>query len=205
MTEKTDIVGSLMLMTGEAFTETFDIAEWYPILSRGRYYVKAILFHDGRRYETDLRMIDVVPGLELASTSAPIPGRPGHQRDLRLVYLAREQREFVFLRSLDDGGPQTSPTLRLGTIVRVAKPTIAVNADGSITVRHQSTRNRFQETRILSESDGLRVASENQDVDSKITPLINALTAPDEPAAKPDEKPAPRPSRRHPARPSDGW
>lgn len=202
---KTDIVESLMLMSGESFTDTFDTAEWYPILPRGRYYIRAILFHGGRRYETALRLIDIVPGLELASASEPIPGRPGHQRDLRLVYLAREQREFVFLRSIDDGGPQTSPTLRLGTIVRIARPTISIAPDGSITVRHQATRNRFQETRILSESDGLRVESENHDVDSKITPLINALTAPDETAAKPAEKPAPRPTRRPPAHPTDGW
>ncbi len=202
---KTDLAKSMMLMSGEAFTETFDIAEWYDILPRGRYYLKAFLFHEGRRYETDLRLIDVVPGLELASASEPVPGRPGHLRELHLVYLAREQREFVFLRSLDDGGPQTSPTLRLGTIVRVTKPTLAINPDGSITVRHQATRNRFQETHVLSEADGLRVDSESQGVDSKITPLLNALTAPDEPAAKPETKPEQRSSRRRPTRPADGW
>ena len=205
---KPDLAASLMLMPGEAFVEGFEVTDWFPILRQGRYYLRARMLHDGRRYETNLKLIDVVPGLELASATEPVPGRPGHLREVHLVYLAREQREFAFLRCFDDGDAQSTPTLRLGPIVRVTKPTLSIDSDGSIIVRHQSTRNRFQETRVLSEADGLRVERESQNLDSKITPLINALTAPDAaaaPAADRQDKSAPRSPRRRPARPADGW
>ncbi len=170
-----NMVSDLMLAQDETFTHEIDLSMWYPLLPEGRHFVTAVLFHNGRRYESDRRLFDVVPGLELARLTTAVPGQPGRERLFTLVYLAREQREFVFLRSVDMPQGQVWATLRLGPIVRMTPPRLAVDPAGTILVRHQATRNRFQVTRIRSEADGLRVLDEQQELDASATPLVHAM------------------------------
>ncbi|MGI6497047.1 MAG: hypothetical protein ACOX5G_13425 [Kiritimatiellia bacterium] len=199
-----ELIDSLMLAPGEVFRDTFYVDDLFPILRQGTYYLRAKLILGDRLYETNLKTFSVVPGITLATAVQPIPDRPGHLRELHLVYLARARREFLFLRCLDDGGEQTSPTLRLGPVVRITKPTLSLSPDGTITVRHQATRNRFQETRIRSDADGLRVMEEQQKVNRKSSLLLDAILPPEPDAPEPPARPA-SPAARRTERPADGW
>lgn len=215
------IVADLMLAQDETFTQEIALADWYPLLPEGRHYVTAVLFHNGRRYESDRRLFDVVPGLELARLSTAAPGQPGRERLFKLVYLARDQREFVFLRSEDAPQKRVWTTLRLGPIVRLTPPSLAADPAGTILVRHQATRNRFQVTRIRSEADGLRVLNEQQELDASATPLVHAMNEAvlqkqdasqkqkveagrgSPPASS--QRPAPTPGSKPAATPENGW
>ncbi len=170
------ILEEMDLERDESFTGMIDLSAWYPLLREGRYYVNLVLLHNDLRYASERRMFDVVPGIELASAAAPLPGRPPSERDFRLVYWSRGEREIAFLRASDRPGGVVWTTLELGPIVRFAAPRLTVNADGSLTVIHQATRDAIVTSQIRSDAKGPALVDRKQTIDTTTTPLMRAMT-----------------------------
>lgn len=170
------ILEELDLERDESFTGTIDLSAWYPLLREGRYYVNLVLLHNDLRYASERRMFDVVPGIELASVAAPLPGRPPSERGFKLVYWTRGEREIAFLRASDRPSGVVWTTLDLGPLVRVTQPRMKVNADGSLTVVHQATRDTMVTSVIRSDAKGPVLIEQKQAVDTTTTPLMKAMT-----------------------------
>ncbi len=169
------IIEELDLEHGEKTTLDLDLAEWYPLLTTGRYYITPILIHNDRRYVADSRVIEIVPGIELASLTQILRGREIIQRQFTLVYWARSGREDVFLRTRDLPKGDVWSTLSLGPIVRVNQPVMTQEGDDEIRVTHQATRDATLVTRIRSDADGPEIIDQRQVIDAVSSPMINSL------------------------------
>ncbi|MDD5704667.1 MAG: hypothetical protein PHR35_01990 [Kiritimatiellae bacterium] len=170
------IVDDLDLGKNEPYAAEIDLGAWYPLLREGRYFANAVLLHNDLRYATERRMFDVVPGIELSRATAIISTTPRVERRFSLVYWARGEREYAFLRATDTPDGVVWPTLELGPIVRFTPPSIALNDPDGVTVTHQATRAIFMTSTIRSDRNGILLLSQKQTVDSAAEPLIKALS-----------------------------
>ena len=169
------IVEELDLEHGEGTTIDIDLAEWYPLLEAGRYYITSVLINNDRRYAADSRVIEIVPGIELARLTQIIRGQELVERNFILVYWARGGREDVFLRTLDRPGGITWTTLALGPIVRVNRPALQQDGDTGIRVTHQASRDVTIVSRIRSDAEGPVVVEQRQIIDAVSSPMVNTL------------------------------
>lgn len=168
-------IARLMLLPGEYENVSVNLSTFFPLAREGRYFVRAVIRAGGARFETTLRMFDIVSGLELSRTTAPLPDRPDQQRTYRLVYWAREQREHLFLRAMDAPGDRILETVRLGPLVRASAPVMQVDLSGRVIIRHQATRDDYVRTVLQSSAEGLRLIEQTVAEDHGTTPLRRAM------------------------------
>ena len=169
------IIEELDLEHGEATTLDIDLAEWYPLLETGRYYITPVLIHNDRRYAADSRVVEIVPGIELARLTQVLRGPRLIERDFTLVYWARGGREDAFLRARDRPTGDTWTTLSLGAVVRVNRPLLQQEGETGIRVTHQATRDVTLVSRIRSDLEGPELIEQRQIVDAVAAPVVNSL------------------------------
>lgn len=169
------IVTDLALEKDEGEIITINLSEWYQ-LDVARYQLKVLLFCNGLRYESEMIIFDVVPGIELASASHYTSLSPAIERTLRLVYWSREGRELAFLRA-DDRPGGICRTLMLGNIVRVKKPSIEKikGTPSSFYIYRQVTRDVLSRTEIMSDVNGIHVKDNKRAIESASSPMIDSL------------------------------
>lgn len=110
----------------------------------------------------------VVEGIEFSSVVRTLPGDDSKLFRFTLLYWARDQAESIFLRVTDparDG--RVVGFAALGNIVRVAEPTMTFAADGSVTIVHQISRDRFAKTRLDASSFPLKVLERDNNLLSR--------------------------------------
>jgi hypothetical protein len=195
------LVAELMLAPENVFEQSIDLLAWYAPFPQGRFYARVVLLHNDRRYESDRRSFDVVPGLELAQVLAAPADQPLRERVYRLSYLARGGQEQLFLQCHDreEGAPWSA--LPLGPIVRVNPPSLSAAADSVLIVRHQASRDDHLTTRVRIGSDSMEILDRKTQRDTSTTPLIRALsgTAAGEPKKGEPKKGAPAATKPTPA------
>lgn len=169
------IVADIALEHGEAMSVEIDLAEWYPLLAYGRYYVNAVLIHNQRRYASDNQVFEVVPGIELSRVTQVIRGPGVIERNFTLVYWARGDSEDAFLRIVDQPANETWTTLDLGPIVRVKKPELKLEGEAHLTVYHQTSRDVLLTTLVRSDAAGPVILEQRKTIDSVSSPMVNTL------------------------------
>lgn len=169
------MVSEMDLNLNEAFETEVDLGAWYSINKPGRYFVTAVLFHNDRRYVSDRRAFDVVPGLELASLTTILPGSPAVERQFTLVYWTREGADWGFVRIEDKTTGTRWQTIPLGKILRVTPPRLVAEEVDLVTVTHQSTRDIFMVSGIRSTAAGPVLLKQAKKLDETAMPLANAL------------------------------
>lgn len=110
----------------------------------------------------------VVEGIEFSSAVRTLPGDETRLYRFALLYWARDQVESIFLRVTDpaqDG--RIVGFASLGTVVRVAEPSMTFDARGVVTVVHQISRDRFAKTRIDASSFPLRLLERSDNLISR--------------------------------------
>lgn len=127
----------------------------YDVVANGRYFVKAVLEHEGRRYETPTRILKVVPGMELVKETRTVPGDPDRTRNYSLRYWARDGAESLFLRVDEKETRLNFGVFDLGPLVRVAPPVLKVDRSGGILVAHQCARNCHIRSVLKSTAGGV--------------------------------------------------
>ncbi len=169
------IIEALSLEKDEAQAFRVPLCDWFP-LGIGHYQVRVKLYNAGLRFDSPIEMFDVVPGFELATASHHVSLRPAIERTLHLVYWARENHEYAFLRAEDNPPRGRIRTMLLGDIMRVKKPSIERKGpDGVFHVFRQVTRDTLSRTEIISDLDGIRVADVKHAVESASSPMIDSL------------------------------
>jgi len=158
-------VGDVTLIAGDTWTGSVKIDSFFPLRTPGRYFATLVAIQDDRRYTSPRKAFDVVPGLEIKSALQLFPKAGIRGRRFSLVYLAREQREILFLRMEDDQAGKGWETVRLGGLLRISEPRIDISPDGTVTVLHRATQDAYLKTAIRSQPEQIEVLSQEQLLD----------------------------------------
>jgi len=133
-----------------------EISNFYDLREEGRYLVSAKVTWDGKTYWSDRKMIDVVSGLELSSTSKSVPGYPDRIRTYSVRYWAREAKEYLFLRVEEEPSRLVYGVFQLGPLVRVFKPFVEVDRAGNVRTVHQVGNDCYIHTFFKSDRESVR-------------------------------------------------
>lgn len=151
------LVENVLVMPGQTRDVVVDLGRHYNIQSLGQYEITATFTADSGIYKSPPRVVDVVPGLELASILRALPNHPSMIRKYSLRYWSRQDREMLFLCVSDEKGSVNYGVFMLGPIVRVVPPEITVNASGEVLVKHQADNGVFAHTFLKSTIDGVEL------------------------------------------------
>lgn len=170
------IIEALSLENDEAQAFRIPLSNWFSF-PEGHYQVRVQIFNGDLRFDSPFVVFDVVPGIALASATHFVSLRPPVERTLHLVYWARENHEYAFLRAEDRPSRGQIRTMLLGDIMRIKKPSIERKAGGGGTfyIYRQVTRDTLSRTEIVSDTDGIRVVDVKRAVESASSPMIDSL------------------------------
>ncbi len=167
------IITDVELEKDEGTTCDVNLSEWYNLLAPGPYRIRAVLILGNERYESPLTGFDIVPGIELASETQYLQGRPPIERKLLLVYWSRNGKDVAFLRARDSNGT-TYGTLELGSLIRNRRPVLQKAGETTYFVHRQVTSDAFQRAEIISDASGVSLKEQLISVDVAV-PVSDAL------------------------------
>ena len=167
------IITDIELEKDEGTSCGVNLSEWYNLLAPGSYRIRAVLILGNERYESPMTGFDIVPGIELASETQFIQGRPPIERKLLLVYWSRDGKDVAFLRAWDANGT-TYGTLELGSLIRNRKPVLQRVEETTYYVHRQVTSDAFRRAEIVSDATGVSIKEQLTSVDVAV-PVSDAL------------------------------
>ena len=167
------IITELELEKDEGSTSGVNLSEWYNLLSPGSYRIRAVLILGNERYESPMTGFDIVPGIELATATQYLQGKPPIERTLLLVYWSRGGKDVAFLRAWDSNG-RTYGTLEIGSLLRNRKPVLQKVNDTVYYVHRQVTSDALQRAEIISDVSGVSLKEQQVAVDPAV-PISDAL------------------------------
>ena len=167
------IITDLELEKDEGTSCGVNLSEWYNLLPPGPYRIRAVLILGNQRYESPLTGFDIVPGIELASETQYLQGRPPIERKLLLVYWSRDGKDVAFLRAWDSNGT-TYGTLELGSLIRNRKPVLQRDGDTTYFVHRQVSSDSFRRAEIISDASGVALKEQLTSVDVAV-PVSDVL------------------------------
>lgn len=139
------------LLSGEGQKLTTFLGDHFSFLQTTHYQARAVLVHDGTRYESSLKTFDVVPGMNCGSALQLFENRDGIKREFELVNWGRDKSEHLFLKIHDRGTlPRRWATADLGPVLRVTRPKVSVLPSGVVVTLHRATRDSFIRTEFWS-------------------------------------------------------
>jgi len=137
-----------------------DLTPRFQMGRPGRYFVRALVEDGDGVARSQLEMVDVVPGLELAQSKVRLPGVLGVERRCSLRHWSREGKDYLFLCVTDYPSGEHYPPLNLGSVVRVIRPTITVDANATLTITHQIDRGQLMVSTVKSVQGGLSLTTQ---------------------------------------------
>ncbi len=103
------------------------------------YLVTFGAIYKGMRYDTECKMVQVVPGMIVSEGLQLFKKDPNRQRHFTLVRWTRQHVDRLFLRVEDSPDGQYFPTVMLGAYLPLVKPRLNIAANGEIVVLHRAT------------------------------------------------------------------
>ena len=146
--------------------ETF-LGDHFVLTEPMRYLARAVLVHDGARFESSLVSFDIVPGMRVGGAMQMFSNKPGLKRVFELAYWSRGQREHLFLKAKDEDG-RIWRTTDLGVLLRITDPKISVMPNGEVVVLHRATQDQFLRSVFWSLPEVLDFRSQEPMVDPDI-------------------------------------
>jgi len=159
-----------VLKSGEAQTFEVFFDRNYTLETEGRYLGRAVVVHDGMRYEGALRAFSLVPGMRISTALQMFSNRPELRREFELLYWSRRRTEHLFLRATDhsEKGDRMWVTSDLGTLLRQTRPKISIRDGGEVTVLHRATKDEFIRSDFWSLPDAFEFQEHARMVDPDI-------------------------------------
>ena len=152
-------VAPFVLKPNEAQKLAVRLGNHYGLGRPGRYMAKPVLVHRGTRYEGQMRVFAVVPGMRVSGALQMFSNRDGLQREFNLVTWSRGGREHLFLTSrdvssgADPAAGRSWQTSDLGEMMKVTKPTVSVMTNGVVVVLHRIDPDNFVRSEFWSVPD----------------------------------------------------
>ena len=179
--------GAFNLNPGKRLVRTAELDKWFPMLKEGKYFVKAVLVHNGIRYESRVKSFDIVGGIRVGEGLQMFSQHKNLKRTLRLVYWNRNQMERLFLRIWDEPGHRIWDTIDLGMLLRTTDPRLDISPEGEVTVVHRATQDSFLRTLIWSMPEAIDVMERNPMIDPEISATERAKALYNDSAAESKE------------------
>ena len=168
-TSERPIASGITLKTGEGFKRKVELDKWFPLLKEGRYLVRALILHQGVRYESQKKSFDVVPGIQVAEGTQMFVKPAELKRSFKLVYWHRNKVERLFLAVKDEPTGFVWDTTDLGNLLHGSKPKLDIAPDGVVTVIHKTSPESFIRTVLWSLPKSLEVVERNPLLDPEIS------------------------------------
>lgn len=129
----------LQLKPGEARTFNVDLSRAADISGEGKYFVTFGVVVRDMRYDTEVKVLEIVPGSLISEGVQLFSGQPNLQRHFKLVRWSRDHVDRVFLRIEDSPTGTIFPTVMLGAYLPLMKPRMNIATSGEIIVLHRAT------------------------------------------------------------------
>lgn len=146
-------VSEFMVKSNEGqLLETF-LGDHYDLEEPRSYLARAVLVHDGYRFEGPYRAFSVVPGNHITSAKQMFAGIDGKSRRFDLLRWARNGVEHVFLAAHDeyeDGRTESLGTTDIGAMLRITKPTLSILPGGEVIIIHRNGADSFVRSEFWS-------------------------------------------------------
>lgn len=131
------------LKPGGSVTFDVNLVQVFGPLPEGHYLLSAIVNRGNTAFSSQIVPLTVVNGIEIGSATQPKPGRDDVALVYTLLYWARSEKEFLFLRIVEKPSDAIYGFAQLGNIVRIAQPRIDFGEGGLATVTYQTSRDHF--------------------------------------------------------------
>ena len=158
-------VPSLTVKPGESKPFTIDVGTLYDLPAGARLQATAVVERGSENAASRPAAFTLVEGIEFTAKTATLPGDDSRLYRFALLYWARDQVENIFLRVTEPGRDnRIAGFVSLGNVVRVAEPTLSIDARGVVTIVQQISRDRFARTRIDATEFPLHVMERNENL-----------------------------------------
>lgn len=148
--------------------ETF-LADHFPLCRPGSYFARAVLVHDGVRYEGEYEAFDIVDGMHVAVAQQLFSNRPGLTRTFELLRWSRKGAEHLFVAARDEGARERKfTTTDIGPVLRAQKPVISIMSDGRVVIIHRNGPESYLRSEFWSMSDKLEIRTRENVPDPEI-------------------------------------
>ena len=162
-------VAAFTLQSGEGQKLETCLGDHFALTEETRYLARAVLLHQGVRFESALKMFTLVPGLACGSALQLFKNRPGLTRELELVHWGRNRMEHLFLKVRDTGCTSRRwTTADLGVVIRVTPPKLSVLPSGEVITLHRATQDAFIRTVFWSLPGAFEFQEHEQLVDPDV-------------------------------------
>jgi hypothetical protein len=149
-------VAPFLLKPNEGQKLATRLGDLYDLRFPGRYLVRPVLVHRNMRYEGQMRVFDIVPGMRVANALQMFSNHDGLRREFELVSWNRNGATHLFLTARDAGTSHRSwQTIDLGDMMKVTRPTISLMPNGEIVVLHRIDPDNFVRSEFWSVPDGI--------------------------------------------------
>lgn len=143
------LVRSLSVRPGEAKDFSVDLREACDLTRTGRYHAEVFANRGPETAVSRKLSFSIVDGVEIANSVRALSRDQRRPLRFALLYTDRNKRQELFLRVTDARSPSAVVAfVSLGSLVRVAEPSLSFGADDVVTVVQQVTRDRYARTRI---------------------------------------------------------
>jgi len=159
----------LALTPGNSILHTMEVDKWFDVADNGKYLIRAVLVHNGNRYESGMKSFDIVPGTPLKEGVQMFADRKNFQRNFKLVHWTRNQVRNLFLRIEDSPGGQVWDTIDLGEFSRSEDPRLDIAPNGEVTTFHRANPDNFLRTVIWSLPDSVEIAERDVLLDPDVS------------------------------------
>ena len=132
---------------GETVTFTFNVNEFFDLRGEGHYQVAATVHRGTDTANSRILPFVIVSGIEIGKVRRVREGYDNSAFVYTLLYWARNEKEYLFLRVTEAPSERIYGFAALGTIVRIAQPRIEFES-GTVIVTHQTSRDNFIRTRL---------------------------------------------------------
>ncbi|MBR5591448.1 MAG: hypothetical protein IKW38_02790 [Kiritimatiellae bacterium] len=129
----------LQLKPGEERTFRVDLSKAADVSSEGKYFVTFGVVVRDTRYETEIKVLEIVPGSLISEGVQIFAGKGYQQRNFKLVRWPRDHVDRIFLRIEDTPSGVVFPTVMLGAYLPLSKPRMNIAPSGEITILHRAT------------------------------------------------------------------
>lgn len=145
---KTLPLSECTVLPGETRTFTININEFFDISEDGRYQVTAFANRGDNEARSRILPFTMVRGIEIGKVRRVKEGSDDSAFQYTLLYWARNELEYLFLRITELPSERLHGFINLGSVVRVAEPRIDFEPNHIIVVTHQTSRDNFIRTRL---------------------------------------------------------
>ena len=152
------LVPSLVVRPGETAPFSLDLREAYDLSRTGRYHAEVFVARGSEIAVSRTLSFSIVDGVEIDAAVRALSRDERRPFRFSLVYQDRNKRQELFLRVSDPApGGRVVSLVSLGSLVRVAEPTMAFGPGDLVTVVQQISRDRYARTRIDFAGDAPRI------------------------------------------------